>query len=85
MTPKWDGYNPPDIALLEAMVTLVTMSCSSDMAYWRNILTRSHEHPWLLVNLQNPGLISTMFEGTHSDNHRQLTSFLFMVIHALIH
>jgi len=82
--PKRDRDNPPDIVLLEAVVTLAAMSCSPDMAYRLKILTRNREHPWLLVNLRNPCLISTMFEGTHSSHHKQLTSFLFMVVYALM-
>jgi len=83
-TPRWDHDNPPDIVLLESMVTLAAISCSSDTVHRLNILTRSREHPWLLVNLRNPRLISAMFGCTYSGNHKQLTSFLFMVVYALM-
>ncbi len=82
---KWHYFNPPDIILLEAVVTLAATSCSPDEANWRKILTSSHEHPWLLLNVRNPNLTSTLFEGTPSAYHKQLTSLLFLVIYALIY
>ena len=84
-TPKWGYHNPPDIVLLEAMVTLLAISCSPDRANQRNILTRSRENPWLLLNIRNPNLITTFFEGTRSDDHEQLISLLFLVVYALMH
>ena len=83
--PKWDYKNPPDIVLLEAMVTLLATSCSSDRANQRNILSISREYPWLLLNIRNPNLITTFFARTRSDDHKQLVSLLFLVVFALIH
>jgi hypothetical protein len=79
---KWRLVDTPDIVLLEAVVTLAAISCSPDKA---NVLTSSLEHPWLLLNIRNPGLISTWFKGTPSGYHKQLISLLFLVIYALIH
>ena len=82
---KWHYFNPPDVILLEAVVTLAATSCSSDKANLRSILTSSHEHPWLLLNIRNPNLTSALFEGTPSSNHKQLISLLFLVVYALIY
>ena len=81
---KWYLLNPPDIILLEAVVTLAATSCSPDEANWLNILTSSRERPWLLLNIRNPNLASTFFEGTPSDYHKQLISLLFLVVYGLI-
>ena len=83
---KWYPFspNPPNIVLLEAVVTLAATSCSPDEANWLNILTSSREHPWLLLNIRNPNLASTFFEATPSDYHKQLTSLLFLVVYSLI-
>ena len=83
--PKWHYSSPPDVVLLEAVVTLAATSCSPDKANWRNILTSSHKYPWLLLNIRNPDLISTLFEGTPSSYHKQLISLLFLVVYALIY
>jgi hypothetical protein len=82
--PKWNYDTPPDIVLLEAVVTLASISCSPNPADRRNILTSSRELPWLLLNTRNTNLITTLFEGTHSDHHKQLISLLFLVVYALI-
>ena len=82
---KWSRSSPPDIILLEAVVTLAATSCSPDEDSWLKILTNSREHPWLLLNIRNPNLASTLFEGTPSNYHRQLISLLFLVVYALIH
>jgi hypothetical protein len=81
---NWDYYAPPDIILLEAVMTLAAISCSPERADRRNILTSSREHPWLLLNLRNPNLINTLFEGTPPDYHKQLSSLLFLVVYALM-
>ena len=39
--PKWHSIDPSDIVLLEAVVTLAAISCSSDKAYQLKILTNS--------------------------------------------
>ena len=82
---KWRHTSPPDIILLEAVVTLAATSCSPDKANRRNILTSSHKHPWLLLNIRNPDHIDVLFEGTPPDCHKQLTSLLFLVVYALIY
>jgi hypothetical protein len=74
----------PVAALLEAVVTLAALSCSSEHANRRHILSGSREYPWLLQNLRNPALFANWFEDIPSDYHKQLTSLLFLVIHALI-
>ena len=81
---SWDHRNQPDIALLEAVVTLAAISCSPDRANRLKILSSSRDHPWLLRNIRNTDLIGTLYEGTPSDNHQQLTSLLFLIVHALI-
>jgi hypothetical protein len=84
-SPTWNNNNPPDIVLLEAVVTLAAMSCSPNRADKLDILTSNRKYPWLLLNIRNPNLISTMFEGTPSEYHEQLISLLFLVVYALIY
>ena len=79
---KWDWRSPPDILLLEAVVTAI--SCTSDFANRRNILSSSRDHPWLLLNIRNTNLICTLYEGTPRYYHKQLTSLLFLVVYALM-
>jgi len=81
--PNWNDADPPDIVLLDAVVTLAAMSCSPDRTNRLGIFTSSREHPWLLLNVRNPNLISGWFEDTPSYYHKQLISLLFLVIHAL--
>jgi len=81
---EWDYRNPPDIILLEAAVTLAAISCTEDRAKRRNILSSSRDHPWLLLNIRNTNLISTLYEGTPRYYHKQLTSLLFLVVYAFI-
>jgi len=82
---KWDYQNPPDIVLLEAVVTLAAISCTEDRANRLNILSSSRDHPWSLVNIRNTNLIGTLYEGTPPDTHKQLTSLLFLVVYAFIY
>jgi hypothetical protein len=82
---KWHHGNPPDIVLLEAVVTLAAISCSPDRANRLKILSSSRDHPWLLLNLRNTNLIRTLYEGTPSHDYEQLTSLLFLIVHALIY
>ena len=82
---KWHRGNPPDIVLLEAVITLAAISCSPDIANRLNILSSSRDHPWLLLNIRNTDLISILYEGTPSDQHKQLTSLLFLIAYALIY
>ena len=82
--PEWDDKNHPDSVLLEAVVTLAAMTFSLDQDNRRKILTRSREHPWLLLSIRNPALFSKWFEDTPADYHKQLTSLLFLVLYALI-
>ena len=81
---KWRDFNPPDIILLEAVVTLGAISCSPDTATRLNILSSSRDHPWLLLNIRNTNLISILYEGTPPDDHTQLTSLLFLIFYALL-
>jgi len=80
----WEHGAPPDIVLLEAVITLAAISCTEDRANRRNILSSSRDHPWLLLNIRNTNLVSTLFEGTHPEDHKQLTSLLFLIVYALL-
>ena len=82
---RWDYNNPPDIVLLEAVLTLAAISCSPNKPYWLNNLTSSHERPWLLLNIRNPSLVCALFGGTPSNYHKQLISLLFLVVYALLY
>ena len=82
--PKWDRKTPPNIMLIEAVVTLAAISCSSNEAYQMKTLTDSHQHPWLLLNLRNLELISRMIENLDHPFRKELTSLLFIVLYALI-
>ena len=82
---KWGYFNPPDIVLLDAVVTLAAISCSPERANRLNILSSSRDYPWLLLNIRNTNLIRTLYEGTPSDNHKQLTSLLFLIVYGLIY
>jgi hypothetical protein len=81
--PEWRA-NPPDVALLEAVVTLTAIVCSPNRHNRRHILTSSREHPWLLLNIRNPALFDKWFEDTHFVHHKQLISLLFLILYALI-
>jgi hypothetical protein len=82
--PKWHDNDPPDIVLLEAVVTLTALSCSSDGAYQSDILTNSRQHPWLLLNIRNPDLITKLLEDSPDSWHEQVVSLLFLVTYALV-
>jgi len=82
---KWDNKTPPDIVLLEAVVTLVAISCAPIRADARSILSSSRDHPWLLLNIRNTNLISTLYEGTPPEDRKQLTSLLFLIVYALMY
>jgi len=82
---KWDIESPPDMVLLEAVATLAAISCASDRANRRNILSSSRDHPWLLLNIRNTNLISTLYKRTPPDDHKQLTSLLFLIVYALLY
>ena len=81
---KWGHFNSPDIILLEAVVSLGAILCSPDAETRLNILSSSRDHPWLLLNIRNTNLISALYEGVPPDNHKQLTSLLFLIVYALI-
>jgi len=81
---KWGSNSPPDMVLLEAVATLAAISCASDRANRLNILSSSRDHPWLLLNIRNANLISTIYGRTPPHNHKQLTSLLFLIVHALL-
>jgi len=82
---KWNYQSPPDIVLLEAVVTFAAVSCTSGRADRLNILSSSRDHPWLLLNIRNTNLISTLYEGTPPGGHKKLTSLLFLVACAFIY
>ena len=79
-----DNSNILDIVLLDAVVTLAAISCSPERANWVNILSHHRDYPWLLLNIRNTNLIPIMYEGTPSDNHKQLTSLLFLIVFHLL-
>jgi hypothetical protein len=81
---KWCHGNPPDIVLLEAVATLAAVSCTPDRTNRLNILSSSRNHPWLFLNIRNANLISTLYEDTASDDHKQLTCLLLLIVYALI-
>jgi hypothetical protein len=83
--PEWNYVKPPDIVMLEAVVTLAAISCSPDMANRLHILTSGREHPWLLLNIRNPALFGKWFEDPSPYCHKQLISLLFLVVYALMH
>jgi hypothetical protein len=83
--PKWDYVNRPDMVLLEAVVTLATMSCSPNNDDRLHILTSSRDYPWLLPNIRNPALFGNWHEDIHPDYHKQLISLLLLVVYALIY
>jgi hypothetical protein len=82
---EWSIVKPPDIVLLEAVATFAAISCTPDRTNRRDILSSSRDHPWLLPNIRNTNVISTLYEDTPSDDHEQLTSLLFLIVHALIY
>jgi hypothetical protein len=82
--PKWGYSSHPVTALLESVVTLAAMSCLPGAANRRKIFTNSRQRPWLPPNIRTPNLISTLFEGTPSDYHKQLISLLFLVVYGLM-
>ena len=81
--PKWNQKTSPNIMLIEAMVTLAAISCSSNETYQRKTLANSHQHPWLLLNLRNPELISRMIENINHTSQKELISLLFLVLYGL--
>ena len=83
--PKWGYNNPPDMILLEDVVTLAAISCFSGRANQPNILTSSREYPWLLLNVRNPALFAEWFQYTPAYCHKQLISMLLLVLYALLY
>ena len=82
---EWGHGGTPDIVLLEAVVTFAAISCSRDYSHELNILPSIRDHPWLLQNIRNTDIISTLYEGTHPEDHKRLTSMLFLIVYALIY
>jgi hypothetical protein len=82
---KWSLGNPPDIVLLEAVATFAAISYTPDRTNRLNILSSSRDHPWLLQNIRNTSIISTLYEDTPSDDYEQLTSLLFLIVYALLY
>ena len=81
--PNWNQTTPPSVMLLEAVVTLVAISCSSNETYQMKTLTNSHQYPWLLLNLRNLDLIRRMRDGVYYRYHEELISILLLVVYAL--
>ena len=82
--PQWNPVTPPNIMLIEAVVTLLAISCSVNQAYQMITLTNSNRHSWLLLNLRNPDLISKVIEDIDENYCAEVISVLFLVIYALI-
>jgi hypothetical protein len=82
--PIWGYHLYFDVAFLEAVVTLAAVSCSSEYANRRHILTSSYEYPWLLRNTRNPALFANWFEDIPPDYHKELISLLLLVMHVLM-
>ena len=81
---KWNRITPPSIMLLEAMVTLSAISCSTSEIYQMKTLANSYQHPWLLLNLRNLELIKGLIDKIDDSWREELISLLFLVIHAFI-
>ena len=81
--PRWNQKTSPNIMLIEAVVTLAAISCSSNETYQRQMLTNSCQHPWLLLNLRNPEVISSMIENINDSSRKELISLLLLVIYGL--
>ena len=83
--PQLDYSNPSRIILLESVVTLVaTALYPVDRANRLRIITSSHEHLWLLLNIRNPTLFDKWFEVIPSRYHKQFISLLFLVVYILM-
>ena len=85
--PEWSGHyftGAADLPLLEAAVTLATMSCSLEYATRLDILTRSRKYPWLFLNVQNAALFSNWMEDIPSDYHKEFISLFFLVVYACL-
>ena len=81
---KWTARNPPDIGLLETVITLVTISKSYSVVYKMEIRNSSRQHPWLLPNLRNPECISNLIGDPPSTCNTELIALLFLVLYALM-
>ena len=81
---KWNKPHPPDIVLLEAVVTLAAISCCPRLAGRRGILRSSREYPWLFLNIRNPALFDRPLNYLCIDRTKQFISLLFLVVYALI-
>ena len=81
--PRWNQKASPNIMLIEAVVTLAAVSCSSNETYQRKILTNSQQHPWLLLNLRDPEVIGRMIENINDSSRKDLISLLFLVLYGL--
>ena len=81
--PNWNETTPPSVILIEAVVTLVAISCSSNERYQVKTLTNSRQYPWLLLNLRNPAHLRRMGDEIDGHWHAEVISILFLVIYAL--
>ena len=83
--PQLDYSNPFRIILLESVVTLAaTALYPVDRTNRLRIITSSHEHPWLLLNIRNPTLFGRWFEVIPSRYHKRFISLLFLVVYILM-
>ena len=83
--PQLDYHKPSRIILLESVVTLAaTALYPVDRANRLRIITSSHEHPWLLLNIRNPTLFGKWFEVIPSGYHKRFISLLFLVVYVLM-
>ena len=81
--PSW-YLGAPSTLLLDAVVSLAAISCSSNEAYQMQTLTNCDQYPWLFLNLRNTNLIRRMIEEIDDSLREELISLLFLVTHALI-
>ena len=82
---KWNDDSPPDIVLLEAVVTLAALSCCPSQDNRREVLRSSRDYPWLFLNIRNPALFSEWFNHVYPEHQEPFISLLFLVVYALIY
>lgn len=72
---KWNSKIPPNIMVVEAVITFAAISYSEAETDQIQILSNSRQYPWLLQNLRNTGLISMMTDVTDWSPGAYFTSF----------
>lgn len=80
---KWNSKIPPNIMVVEAVITFAAISYSETETDQIQILSNSRQYPWLLQNLRNTGLTSMMTDVTDGIGRRELISLLFLIVYAL--